>query len=315
MVRSPRSAPRRRPPSPRMVLGRVVGPVWGATHAAGLDGAKLSSSNVQTAARVVGDRPARRRAGRPRAHRARLARARPHGRRNGRAQGRRRRHRRRRRARGRARDPRPRRRRGVGHAQARGARRPQAAHHRSRYLWYAPAHEVGHLVAVDAVGAGVGEDVVVCLGDPARRVARHDACRSKRRCAAIVDASSWRRPPSRGRRAGARRSSCARHAPRARARASVIRGRVLGEVWATRKARGLDGPAPAAGRRRRRRPRRWWRSTRWTRAAGEDVHGLGRLGRAQRARARAPTTATCCATRPSPASSTERSEPRCSSAR
>ncbi len=27
------------------------------------------------------------------------------------------------------------------------------------YLWYAPAHEVGHLVAVDPVGAGVGEDV------------------------------------------------------------------------------------------------------------------------------------------------------------
>ncbi|HEX8952916.1 MAG TPA: EutN/CcmL family microcompartment protein [Polyangia bacterium] len=37
------------------------------------------------------------------------------------------------------------------------------------YLWYAPAHEVAHLVAVDAVGAGVGEDVVVCMGDPARR--------------------------------------------------------------------------------------------------------------------------------------------------
>lgn len=37
------------------------------------------------------------------------------------------------------------------------------------YLWYAPAHEVGHLVAVDPVGAGVGEDVVVCMGDPARR--------------------------------------------------------------------------------------------------------------------------------------------------
>ena len=37
------------------------------------------------------------------------------------------------------------------------------------YLWYAPSHEVGHLVAVDAIGAGVGEDVVVCMGDPARR--------------------------------------------------------------------------------------------------------------------------------------------------
>jgi ethanolamine utilization protein EutN len=37
------------------------------------------------------------------------------------------------------------------------------------HAWYAPAHEVGHLVAVDPVGAGIGEDVVVCLGDPARR--------------------------------------------------------------------------------------------------------------------------------------------------
>ena len=37
------------------------------------------------------------------------------------------------------------------------------------YLWYAPAHEVDHLVAADPVGAGVGEDVVVCMGDPARR--------------------------------------------------------------------------------------------------------------------------------------------------
>ena len=37
------------------------------------------------------------------------------------------------------------------------------------YLWYAPPHEGGHLVAVDSLGAGVGDDVVVCLGDPARR--------------------------------------------------------------------------------------------------------------------------------------------------
>lgn len=36
------------------------------------------------------------------------------------------------------------------------------------YLWYAPPHASGQLVAVDAVGAGVGEDVVVCLGQPAR---------------------------------------------------------------------------------------------------------------------------------------------------
>ena len=37
------------------------------------------------------------------------------------------------------------------------------------WFWYAPSHETGCLVAVDAIGAGVGEDVVVCLGDGARR--------------------------------------------------------------------------------------------------------------------------------------------------
>lgn len=36
-------------------------------------------------------------------------------------------------------------------------------------LAYAPSHEVGHLVAVDTVQAGPGDDVVVCLGTPARR--------------------------------------------------------------------------------------------------------------------------------------------------
>ena len=36
-------------------------------------------------------------------------------------------------------------------------------------LWYAPAHECGHLVAVDGLGVDVGQEVVVCLGDPARR--------------------------------------------------------------------------------------------------------------------------------------------------
>ncbi len=36
-------------------------------------------------------------------------------------------------------------------------------------LWYAPAHECGHLVAVDSIGVDVGQEVVVCLGDPARR--------------------------------------------------------------------------------------------------------------------------------------------------
>ncbi|MCS6913184.1 MAG: EutN/CcmL family microcompartment protein [Myxococcales bacterium] len=36
--------------------------------------------------------------------------------------------------------------------------------------WYDPPLNVGHLVAVDPVGAGAGEDVVVCMGDPGRRV-------------------------------------------------------------------------------------------------------------------------------------------------
>lgn len=36
-------------------------------------------------------------------------------------------------------------------------------------LWYAPSHEVGHLVAVDTVDAGVGDDVLVCMGEPARQ--------------------------------------------------------------------------------------------------------------------------------------------------
>jgi ethanolamine utilization protein EutN len=38
------------------------------------------------------------------------------------------------------------------------------------HSWYAPPRETAHVVAVDPVGAGVGEDVVVCLGTPARQV-------------------------------------------------------------------------------------------------------------------------------------------------
>jgi ethanolamine utilization protein EutN len=55
------------------------------------------------------------------------------------------------------------------------------------YLWYAPAHEVGHLVAVDPVGAGVGEDVVVCMGDPARRALGSTSTPVEAAVAAIVD--------------------------------------------------------------------------------------------------------------------------------
>ena len=34
--------------------------------------------------------------------------------------------------------------------------------------WYEPHWQTGHLVAVDDVDAGVGDDVVICLGQPAR---------------------------------------------------------------------------------------------------------------------------------------------------
>ena len=34
--------------------------------------------------------------------------------------------------------------------------------------WYRPDHACDHVIAVDPVGAEVGEDVVVCLGLPAR---------------------------------------------------------------------------------------------------------------------------------------------------
>jgi microcompartment protein CcmK/EutM len=37
------------------------------------------------------------------------------------------------------------------------------------HLWYGPPFEVAHLVAIDTLGAGEGEDVIVCLGEPARQ--------------------------------------------------------------------------------------------------------------------------------------------------
>ena len=35
--------------------------------------------------------------------------------------------------------------------------------------WYEPPFQSGHIVAVDRIGAGPGEDVIVCLGEPARQ--------------------------------------------------------------------------------------------------------------------------------------------------
>ena len=37
------------------------------------------------------------------------------------------------------------------------------------YLWYDPPAETACLVCVDTLGAAVGQDVIVCLGDGARR--------------------------------------------------------------------------------------------------------------------------------------------------
>lgn len=68
------------------------------------------------------------------------------------------------------------------------------------YLWYAPAHEVSHLVAVDPVGAGVGEDVVVCVGDPARRALGSTSTPVEAAVCAIVDRLELAPEDARGKR-------------------------------------------------------------------------------------------------------------------
>ncbi len=56
------------------------------------------------------------------------------------------------------------------------------------YFWYEPAHEVGHLVAIDVdVDAGVGDDVVVCLGEPPRWKAGGPAVPVEAAVMAVVD--------------------------------------------------------------------------------------------------------------------------------
>jgi ethanolamine utilization protein EutN len=52
---------------------------------------------------------------------------------------------------------------------------------------YDPAHDVGHLVAVDGLEARVGQDVVVCLGWPGRRDLGDDRYPVEAAVAAIVD--------------------------------------------------------------------------------------------------------------------------------
>ncbi len=76
-------------------------------------------------------------------------------------------------------------------------------------LWYAPSHEVGHLVAVDAIDAGVGDDVLVCMGEPARRALGGRNLPVEAVVCAIVDrvtlgddvgarALEWLTPPAHG---------------------------------------------------------------------------------------------------------------------
>ena len=68
------------------------------------------------------------------------------------------------------------------------------------YFWYAPAHEVGHLVAVDPVGAGVGADVVVCMGDPGRRSLGSTSIPVEAVVCAIVDRLELAAPDAQGKR-------------------------------------------------------------------------------------------------------------------
>jgi ethanolamine utilization protein EutN len=55
------------------------------------------------------------------------------------------------------------------------------------YFWYNPSHEVDHVVAVDQVGAEVGQDVLVCVGQPGRWAAGDCRCPIEASVMAIVD--------------------------------------------------------------------------------------------------------------------------------
>ena len=92
----------------------------------------------------------------------------------------------------------------------------------------------------------------------------------------------------------------------------MIRGTVIGQVWGTRKARGLDGQTLllVAARDAEGRPtgRVVVASRHARRARGRGRDGGVRLGRAQRAASRRRKIATCCATRRSPRSWKERAD-------
>ena len=53
--------------------------------------------------------------------------------------------------------------------------------------WYDPDHSSDHLVCVDPVGAEVGQDVVVCMGLPARLALGDTRAPVEASIAAIVD--------------------------------------------------------------------------------------------------------------------------------
>lgn len=56
------------------------------------------------------------------------------------------------------------------------------------HWWYEPSHRVDHLVAIDPeVDAGVGDDVVVCMGDPPRWKSEGRAMPVEAAIMAVVD--------------------------------------------------------------------------------------------------------------------------------
>jgi ethanolamine utilization protein EutN len=55
------------------------------------------------------------------------------------------------------------------------------------HTWYLPDHDCDHLIVIDPVGAQVGQDVVVCMGLPARWAAGDVRYPVEASIAAIVD--------------------------------------------------------------------------------------------------------------------------------
>lgn len=56
------------------------------------------------------------------------------------------------------------------------------------HCWYEPSHRAEHLVAIDIdVDAGVGDDVVVCLGEPPRQRSEGPAMPVDAAIMAVVD--------------------------------------------------------------------------------------------------------------------------------